>query len=148
MFMKSANAAMRKLKTADERVAALLAMGVDDWEASHTGRRGKYTFDMTNNNANIRRVAKRIEELEQMAGREAVEVEGNGWSYYEDLDDNRICFEFSGKPDEDARHGLKARGFKWAPSRGAWVRQRTANGLQAAVYVVRFLQARDEAPAA
>lgn len=147
-LMKAGNVAMRKLNTAPECEVALLALGVEPTEAKQVSHRGKYSYHLTNNNANIRRVAKRIEELEQLAGREAVEVEGQGWSYFEDTDDNRICVEFDGKPDEDTRSTLKSLGFKWSPSRGAWVRQITGNAIAAGQAVIRFLQSRDEARAA
>lgn len=143
VFMKKANRAMRKLKTREEREAVLLEMGEDPKEVDFIACRGKYTFDMTNNNANIRRVTKRIEELKEISERDAEEVEGKGWVYYEDEDDNRICLEFDGKPDEDVRRQLKSLGFKWAPSRGAWVRQLTANGIYAGQQAIRFLQWRD-----
>lgn len=143
-FMKKANRAMRKLNTREEREAVLLEMGEDPKEVGFAARQGKYTFDMTNNNANIRRVTQRIEELKEISERVAEEVEGKGWVYYEDEDDNRICLEFNRKPDEDVRRQLKSLGFKWAPSRGAWVRQLTANGIYAGQQAIRFLQGRDE----
>lgn len=143
-LMKAGNVAMRKLGTAAEREAALLALGVEPTDAKQVSHRGKYSYHLTNNNANLRRVAKRIEELEQLAGRVAVEVEGQGWSYFEDTDDNRICVEFNDKPDEDTRTTLKSMGFKWSPSRGAWVRQITGNAIAAGQAVIRFLQSAGE----
>lgn len=146
-LMKDGNAAMRKLGTAAEREAALLALGVDPTEAKRVGMQGKYSYHLTNNNANIRRIAKRIEELEHLAVRETVEVEGQGWSYFEDAGENRICIEFNGKPNEDIRSTLKSMGFKWSPSRDAWVRQITGNAIAAGHAVVRYLQSLDEAQA-
>ena len=34
----------------------------------------------------------------------------------------RLQLIFDGKPDADTRNKLKANGFKWAPSQGAWQR--------------------------
>ncbi len=43
---------------------------------------------------------------------------------------------FDGKPDSDVRDKLKSRGFRWAPSVGAWQRQRTVNAMWAAKSIV------------
>ena len=47
---------------------------------------------------------------------------------HEDRDENRILVEFDGKPAPEVREACKRHGFKWAPSRTAWVRKITANG--------------------
>src|SRR3546814_15431282 len=37
--------------------------------------------------------------------------------------DGRVWLVFPGKPADDVRATLRSRGFKWSPTRGAWVRQ-------------------------
>src|SRR3546814_1380025 len=37
--------------------------------------------------------------------------------------DGRVWLVFPGKPADDVRGKLRSRGFKWSPTRGAWVRQ-------------------------
>ena len=49
--------------------------------------------------------------------------------------DNRLQVFFDGKPDEAARDELKANGFRWAPSVGAWQRQLNKNAYYAAGYI-------------
>ena len=44
----------------------------------------------------------------------------------------RVQFIFDDKPDEETRELLKANGFRWAPSQGAWQRQLTPAGKAAA----------------
>ena len=48
---------------------------------------------------------------------------------------NRLQVFFDGKPDEAARDELKANGFRWAPSVGAWQRQLNKNAYYAAGYI-------------
>ena len=46
--------------------------------------------------------------------------------------ENRLQIFFDGKPDEAARDELKANGFHWVPSVGAWQRQLNTNAYHAA----------------
>lgn len=141
--MKAANLVLRKLKTAEERLQALQEMGIDAVSAGSVARIGKYTYHLTNNASNMRRISARIAELEALAATEAVEIEGQGWRYEEDTDEGRVILTFSGKPDEETRQKLKGHAFRWAPSRGEWVRQRTGNGVAAGAAMVRYLQGKE-----
>ena len=60
------------------------------------------------------------------------EEQAEGYTYREDPEENRVMFIFDGKPAENVRQLLKSHGFKWSPTRGAWVRQITGNALFAA----------------
>lgn len=98
-------------------------------------RKGFQPYQLSNLGANIRRVKQRIGTLEREAARPAetrVELTGPGFRAFEDADDNRMCFQFDGKPDERTRAELKSRGFKWSPRRGLWVRQLSENARWAA----------------
>ncbi|RYD01506.1 hypothetical protein N752_29845 [Desulforamulus aquiferis] len=75
-------------------------------------------WTLSNNNANIKRVRKRISELEKR--NEATLPEG--WSFeggrvVMNIEENRVQIIFDGKPNEAMRTELKSRGFRWAPSR-------------------------------
>lgn len=80
---------------------------------------------LSNNNANIRRIKERIEEIQNRQERDPREWSGNGWTAETDLYDNRIRIYFEGKPDDETRSILKGHGFKWSPKAGAWQRQIT-----------------------
>ena len=67
----------------------------------------------------------------------------NYYTYREDTEENRILFEFSGKPDEATRTILKKHGFRWNPTRKAWVRQLTGNGRWAAQSVREAFEKND-----
>lgn len=95
------------------------------------------SWALSNNNANIRRIKDRLAELEKEAQRaaenaDAAPVEGDGYKLVENAELGRIQFIFDGKPDEDTRALLKANGFKWAPSQGAWQRMLNDHGRYAA----------------
>lgn len=51
---------------------------------------------------------------------------------------------FPGKPDASVRDLLKANGFRWAPSEGAWQRHLNNGGRYAASRVIASLQVDDE----
>ena len=133
-MMKAVNAYYRKHKTLEgcpeltaEQVEKVTASMSQDW------RKDPVPFPsylLTNNNANIRRVRQRIEELSHKA-------EFVGWTFpggeaKVNEAENRLQLIFEEKPDADTRQALKSEGFKWAPSQGAWQRQLNQNAIRAA----------------
>ena len=133
-YCKAANAYYRKHKTLEgcpeltaEQVEKVKASMSQDW------RKDPVPFPsylLTNNNANIRRVRQRIEELSHKA-------EFVGWTFpggeaKVNEAENRLQLIFEEKPDADTRQALKSEGFKWAPSQGAWQRQLNQNAIRAA----------------
>jgi len=145
--MKQVNKVIRVHKTQEGRVSALVALGISEPDAAEllapdfAGRIGFPSYALANNNANIRRMEGRIAELEALAKRVSAEREGNGYTYREDAVENRVMFLFEGKPADAVRAILKANGFKWSPTRSAWVRQMTGNALGAARIVRAKLDA-------
>ena len=99
------------------------------------------TYFTNNETAEIRRIKKRIEDLQKQKATPAKEDSGEGWNLYEDAAAGRICFEFDGKPEPDIIGTLKYNGFKWAPSMKRWQRQNTDNGRRAAERVKAELTA-------
>lgn len=109
-------------------------------ERRKTGQERVPAFMLTNNNANMRRIKERIAQLEmQNKTPEAKPVVGNGWTVKEDKDENRIMFTFVAIPDDETRSLLKRWGFKWSPTRGAWVRMLNNQARYATTYIVRTL---------
>lgn len=127
-WMKKVNVAVRKARTPDRQIPALIALGMSEAQAQellkpdYCGRVGIAPYALQYSNANIRRVEQRIRELERAAQNITVERECNGYTYREDADENRVMFIFDGKPDAPIRAVLKSHGFKWSPTRTAWVR--------------------------
>lgn len=97
------------------------------------------TYELTNSNANIKRVKQRIETLEAVKASKPIEEEHDGYSYREDAEAMRVQFQFDGKPDDETRVLLKRNGFRWAPSLGVWQRQLNDNGKYAAHRVMEVL---------
>lgn len=145
--MKAANKAIRAGKTDAEKIANLLNIGFSEAVALEAikpdfcGRVGFPSYALSNNNANMRRIEQRIKDLEARQQAAAVEVEGVGYTYKEDPEENRVMFIFDGKPAADVRDVLKRHAFKWSPSRNAWVRQLTGSGKWAASSVRKALDA-------
>ncbi|HGM5424896.1 TPA: DUF3560 domain-containing protein [Pseudomonas aeruginosa] len=143
--MKAANQVIRKHKTLEARHAALVAQGFSESLASQIltpdcfGGIGFASYALSNNNANIRRIRQRIEDLQKRREASDVEVEADGYTYREDVDENRVMFIFPGKPDEPTRQLLRQNAFKWSPRRGAWVRQLNNAGRWAARQVRKSL---------
>jgi hypothetical protein len=124
---KAANAIIRKYK--DLAIPHLIELGIEPplakllLEPDFAGRIGYPSFRMTNLNANIRRLKQRIEHLERAAKREHKEVElESGLRIVENVEANRLQMFFPGKPPAAVIAELKSRGFRWAPSEGAWQR--------------------------
>lgn len=138
-IMKASNAAIRRNKTPEKQTAALLALGLSESNVAELlggdcfNNIGFASFQLTGNNAEIKRLQKRIKEL-QIVEEEATdtEEEHEGFTMKIDGEENRIMFIFDGKPADEIRTLLKSYAFKWSPSRGAWVRQTTRNALYSA----------------
>lgn len=65
------------------------------------------------------------------------EAEVGGIRVVENTAVDRLQIIFPDKPSDEERAMLKARGFKWAPSMGAWQRQLTNNARYAAEGILK-----------
>jgi hypothetical protein len=126
--MKAANVALRKNKTDETRLDALIKLGFSEstanglLEPDYSGRRGFPSYSLTNNNAKIKTTKKRVEALEQEALSEDLTKTYPGFVYKEDTFDARSKFIFEDKPSEAIRKILKTNGFRWSPTNSAWMR--------------------------
>lgn len=142
--MKAVNAYYRKHKELDgcpqlndQQVDELKLSMSNDWRTSPVPFP---SFHLTNNLQNIKRVQIRLNDLKQ---KPADEWEFEGGKVLSNMEANRLQILFDKKPSDEQRNVLKKRGFKWAPSQGAWQRQLTSNALQAVKYM-DFLQPIDK----
>ena len=140
--MKAANAIIRKKIGDDEKRAALVGLGLSEKQAAElllpdfAGRLGFASFQLTNNNATIKRLRERLAELQKREAAEDTQTLLDGLRLVEDTVADRIQLIFDGKPEQAIIDALKARGFRWAPSIKAWQRQLTDNARRAAREVV------------
>jgi len=138
--MKLVNATLRANKEKDKKVAALLALNIDPQRVAEltTLRHGNIGFpawQLTNNNANIRRMRERLAQLELAKATPTVERKGVAATLEDDPPANRVRLIFPGKPEESVRSRLKSAGFRWSPSIGAWQAYRNAHTLAVAQQV-------------
>lgn len=136
-LMKAANVAIR-MKDPTEGDAKLAELGYTPEdiaklrEPDFCGRIGYPAYLLQNNNANIRRIRGRIEELKKRTENTPEGWEFDGGRVVVNTTENRLQIIFDGKPDADIRTELKGEGFRWAPSQGAWQRQLTDNAMRVA----------------
>ena len=99
------------------------------------------SYELSNNNANIRRIRDRIKTIECEKNRQSETITGDGWQLVENSEIMRIQFIFDDKPEIEIRNILKSNGFKWSPKNNAW--QRTLNNMSryAAKDVIKVMNA-------
>ena len=139
--MKAANRIVRSKKlSADEKVAKLgTDLGMAEsaaralLEPDFAGRVGYAPYQLTNNNATIKRLRERIANVEREQSSPTTEhefdggMDDGGVTITDDAESNRIMLRFDGKPDAEMRAKLKSHGFRWSRRNEAWQRHRTDN---------------------
>lgn len=138
--MKAANAAIRQHRKEGEaaQLAALMALGLSSAQAGEIlspnsfGEIGFASYSLSNNNASIRRVRARIEQVSRLQAQPVQTAQGKVARLEDDPPANRVRLFFPGKPDVGIRGQLKANGFRWTPSLGAWQAYRNPNSLKIA----------------
>lgn len=98
-------------------------MVMDFLKPDFTGGIGVPSYTMTNNNAEIARLKKRIQAEELYKKRVDKEYTFEGGKALENYEDNRFEIYFDSIPLQEIRNALKKRGFKWTPTKGAWQKQ-------------------------
>ena len=80
-------------------------------------------YELSNNSANIRRIKARIAQLEKESTRQEQEpIKGDGFIITENKEDVRLWVEFDNKPEKEICQIMRRNGFKWSPTRKAWIR--------------------------
>jgi len=127
--MRAANKITRKApknQPTEEKIAAIVALGLSEttaqklFQPDYMGRVGFPGFELSNNNANIKRMKDRLETITAAKQAEETTIEGENARLEDCPADNRIRLFFPGKPDADVRQQLKRSGFRWTPSLGCW----------------------------
>ena len=88
-------------------------------------------FSLTNNNAEIHRLEKRIEQLKNERDVGFTGWEFDGGEAVANTEKRRLQLFFDEKPDEGKRTMLKRYGFRWTPTEGAWQRLLNDNAIYA-----------------
>jgi hypothetical protein len=142
VHMRAVNSAIRRHAKAgkDAQVAAILQVAPDLGAARAAlmlqpdclGRIGYADFELSNNNANIRRMKGRLELLSRDKASAPLSIRGDGVLCEDCPADNRVRLFFTGIPAMDVRTRLKAHGFRWTPSLRCWQAYRNARSLESA----------------
>lgn len=150
--MKAVNAYYRKHKTLDgcphlsaeeiEHQKAAMAAG---WRAED---KPYPSWQLSSNNAEIRRVKERIQTLTRQREKGYIGWEFDGGTVDANQTVNRLQIFFESKPDADIRELLKNNGFRWSPKAGAWQRQLNDNAIYAADRIVAIQPISGEKPTA
>lgn len=156
-LMKQANKIVRSTKlTDDEKREQLTGLGFSDklihefMTPDFMGKYGVPAFALTNNNANIRRMKARVEELEREQARQStddyeVEVRGMTVTVSENTAETRLQLFFDDKPPADVRAVLSANGFHFSRRQGnAWQRLLNDNARAAARRVLAVITDEEE----
>ncbi|WP_242828987.1 YodL domain-containing protein [Anaerotruncus sp. G3(2012)] len=128
-MMKAVNAYYRKHKTL-EGCPHLSQKSIEAFQSDMAEGGGGSPFlpwQLSNNNANIRQVRSRIEQLTRQRENIYVGWEFDGGTVEINREANRLQVFFEGKPDEATRNILKENSFRWSPKAGAWQRQLNDN---------------------
>lgn len=126
-LMKAVNAYYRKHGTLDG-CPHLTERGIENLKADmasgwHYEKKPFQSWQLSNNNAEIRRLKGRIEDLTRHKEAAYVGWEFDGGTVEINREANRLQIFFEGKPDATVRDELKSNGFRWSPKAEAWQRQ-------------------------
>jgi len=126
--VEKGNGFLREMGYTDNQIATLR-------EGDFLGRVGFPDYELRSSNDKIKRLEKRIKELETAKESETEDREvticGEPCTVVENTDNMRLQLFFDGKPSAECRSAVKGASFRWAPSQGAWQRQLTNNARYA-----------------
>lgn len=144
VLMVAVNKICRTKKTDAEKITEIMALGYSEKSAitlltpDRLHGIGFASYQLINNNANIRRMRERLAELEKKAATPTKEIEReDGIRVVENTEADRLQIFFPGKPTPEKIKELKSAAFKWAPSNGCWQRQLTNNARYAAAKILK-----------
>lgn len=124
--MKAANKVVKNKKlTEEEKKARLVEMGYSEKSAVELltpcyGHIGFPSFSLSNNNANINRIKKRLELAKRMKATPEKEYTINGARVVENCPENRLQVFFDDIPAKEIRDSLKQHGFRWSRHNSCW----------------------------
>jgi len=134
-FMKTANRFIKKnnkeafLKLEGATQQLWLELTTPDF----VNRTGYPSYQLTNNNANIRRIKERLKILNEVSNKTTNEKTIKGIKVIENVEANRIQLIFPDVPSKEVRERLKKEfRFIWCPSENAWQRFLNKQGIWAA----------------
>lgn len=144
-IMKLSNKIIKSNKPDAVKIDELIKLNFTESQAvkllapDFCGRLGFPSYALTNNNANINRLKKRLTYVEKLASVETSEIEINGVKIVDNQDANRLQIFFPNIPSPEIRTELKRSGFRWSPTNKAWQSYRSAQANWKAKEIVNKL---------
>ena len=144
--MKTINKLCRSKKLTDEQIAEQLE---DDFGLSAADihkllnpeysyeKKGFQHYQLSNNSANIRRIKKRVAQLERTETEQTSEQVMGEVKIVDSVEHNRLQIFFPDKPSAEVRTELKRGGFRWSRQQGCWQRHRSNTATYQAEKIVR-----------
>ncbi len=143
--MKAVNKLVRKKDRAGLETRGYSQSQIDElFKPDELNRIGYPGYALQNNNQEIHRLKRRIEELKKTSEQEDSETDHGWFSVLHCIKDNRVRITFNGKPEEDVRAKLKSLGFRWSQQNLAWQRHYNEWGIHAAKQFVSWAENRNE----
>lgn len=141
-FMKNANACIRKKDR--EGFLKLPLASEEMWVELHDEKRfggfGFAGFTLSNNSAERRRVAQRIDRIRKQNERPVIDTTIGNARVFENREANRLQIIFEEKPNASVISQLKSHGFRWCRSEGTWQRHISGNALYWAKQILNGLK--------
>lgn len=144
-IMKLSNKIIKSNKPDAVKIDELIKLNFTESQAvklllpDFCGRLGFPSYALTNNNANINRLKKRLNYVEKLASVGTSEIEINGVKIIDNQDANRLQIFFPDIPSPEIRTELKRSGFRWSPTNKAWQSYRSASANWKAKEIVNKL---------
>lgn len=139
-FMKNANKARKKGKDEYEKYCDNNTSPFKTLKyVSHDSEKPYATWTLTNNNANIRRLEKRLKELKSKAEMGSSVATYGEIEIVRNVEANRVQIIFPYKPDDAARKELKSKGFRWSPRNTAWQASLQTHYINRAIDIVEAI---------
>lgn len=143
-IMIKANKIIRKKhNNPEDTINELQKIGLSEADAKELikpgvfgGSGGYYSFSLANSNASIKRIEKRIKDLEKRKSQSTQEFDFDGGIVIDNVEKNRIQIKYDSKPSPEIIAKLKSRGFHWTPSLGVWQRMRSNSANYAVKEIV------------
>ena len=137
--IKTVNAYFRKHKSV-EGCPVLTASEIKSMTEAINSERSMYKmpyppYALQYNNAEMRRLKQRIQELKTRDRTDFPGWEFDGGTVEANKAENRLQILFDDKPTAEVREQLKGNGFRWSPKANAWQRQLNRNAYYSCDYV-------------
>ena len=138
-IMKAGNKIIRSKKLSDdEKIFQMVEIGISESNAravlrpDYMGTIGFKGWELSNNNANIKRMKARLVEMQTREATPTSEISFDGGIIIDNAEIDRVQIVYDEKPTDEVIGKLKGAGWHWSPRNSAWQRKRTANAMQSA----------------